>query len=139
MAYRDYDQARQQFALARRGLPNGVEATFLEALMDRRQGHFEKAIEEFNEAISRDPRNAVLLQNLGGALHGTRQFQAEAQILDRMIELQPNQPLLKILKAAVPDFLKTGGMIPHSGQRSQRFRHRRLMMLLFYPYASASI
>jgi TolB-like protein/Flp pilus assembly protein TadD len=107
MAYRDYDGARQQLALARRGLPNGVEATFLEALMERRQGHLEKAIEEFNEAISRDPRNAILLQNLAGALHGTRQFQAEGQIDDRMIELQPDRPFLKIEKAADADFMKT--------------------------------
>src|SRR3981081_2341287 len=44
LAYRDYDRARVQLAIARRGLPNDVEAIVLAAYMDRRQGNFEKAI-----------------------------------------------------------------------------------------------
>ena len=108
LAYRDYDRARQQLAFAKRGLPNGVEATFLEALMDRRQGYFEKAIKEFNQAVSRDPRNSILLHDLAITLHGLRQFQAEAQTLDRTIELQPDQPLLKVEKGAYANFMKTG-------------------------------
>lgn len=106
--YRDYDQARQQLAIAQRGLPNDAEAIFLEALMNRRQGHVEKAIQEFNEAIRRDPRNPLLLHELAVALDGMRHFQAEAEILDRTIELQPDAPLLKIEKAAYANFMKTG-------------------------------
>jgi TolB-like protein len=106
--YRDYDQARRQLAIAKRGLPNDAEAIFLEALMDRRQGRVEKAIQEFNEAISRDPRNPVLLHELAVILYGMREFQAEAEILDRTIELQPDQPLLKIEKAAYANFMQTG-------------------------------
>jgi TolB-like protein/Flp pilus assembly protein TadD len=108
ICYRDYDQARQQLAIAKRGLPNDAEVIFLEAIMDRRQGRIEKAIQEFNEAISRDPRNPVVLHELAVLLHGIRQFQAEGEILDRTIELQPDQPLLKIEKAAYANFMKTG-------------------------------
>ncbi|MBV8815017.1 MAG: TIR domain-containing protein [Verrucomicrobia bacterium] len=106
--YRDYDQARQQLAIAKRGLPNDSEATFLQALMDRRQGQFEKAIQEFNEAVGHDPRNPVLLHELAVTLHGMRQYEAESEALDRTIELQPDQPMIKLEKAAYAGFMKTG-------------------------------
>jgi len=37
--------------------------------MDRRQGQFEKAIEEFKEAITRDPRNTLWIQDLADTLY----------------------------------------------------------------------
>jgi TolB-like protein len=66
--YRDYDLARAQLAIAKRGLPNYVEVRRLQALIDRRRGNFEKAIQEFNEAVTRDPRNSVLLHDLALSL-----------------------------------------------------------------------
>jgi tetratricopeptide (TPR) repeat protein len=66
--YRDYDGAREQLGIARRGLPNDVEAVLLAAAMDRRQGRFEKAIVEFNEAITLDPRNPVSISELALSL-----------------------------------------------------------------------
>jgi hypothetical protein len=38
---RDFERARVQLAIARRGLPNGAEASALAAFMDFRQGQFE--------------------------------------------------------------------------------------------------
>jgi TolB-like protein/cytochrome c-type biogenesis protein CcmH/NrfG len=99
--YRDYERARVQLAMARRGLPNDSTAIALAAYMDRRQGNFEKAIQEFKEAISRDPRNAEPIAELGNTLFLTRQFCASEQAYDRLIELLPNQPMLKVQKAAI--------------------------------------
>jgi cytochrome c-type biogenesis protein CcmH/NrfG len=99
--YRDYERARVQLALARRGLPNDSTAIALAAYMDRRQGNFEKAIHEFNDAISRDPHNAEPIAELGNTLFWTRQFSAAEQAYDRLIELLPNQPMLKVQKAAI--------------------------------------
>jgi hypothetical protein len=42
---RDYERARVQLAIARRSMPNNTEAMVLQAFMDRRQGSFEKAIQ----------------------------------------------------------------------------------------------
>ena len=59
--YLDYDGARAQLAIASLGLPNNAEADHYEALIDRRQGKFEQAIEKLSEAITRDPRNPIYL------------------------------------------------------------------------------
>ena len=53
LGYRDYDRARVQLAIAKRGLPNNVEAIHIEARIYGRQGDFEKAIQELNEAVRR--------------------------------------------------------------------------------------
>ena len=95
-------------AIAKRGLPNYVEVRRLQALIDRRRGNFEKAIQEFNEAVTRDPRNSVLLHDLALSLFATRQFTAAAQAFDRSIDLQPGERILKVEKAWFVTFMKTG-------------------------------
>ena len=94
--YRDYDQSWAQLTIARRGLPNDAEAVLLAALMDRRQGNFEKAIQEFKEAIKLDPRNTFSIAELSHTLILTRQFRAAEQVYHRLIELFPDQPMLKL-------------------------------------------
>ena len=106
--YGDYERARVQLAIARRGLPNDAEAIALEAYMDRRQGNWEKAIQEFNEAITRDPHNSVLIENLAITLCYTRQFSEAEQMFGRLIELRPDQPILKAQKPVLVTFYKTG-------------------------------
>jgi TolB-like protein/Flp pilus assembly protein TadD len=92
--YRDYDQTGLQLALAKRGLPNDAEAAALEAYVDRRQGRFEKAIQEFKDAITRDPRNSVFVEDLAITYQQVRQFREAEQTFDRLTELVPNQAIL---------------------------------------------
>jgi TolB-like protein len=106
--YQDYERARTQLAIARRGLPNDSEAIGLEALMDRRQGQFEKAIQEFNGAIARDQRNSGFIEHLALTLSVMRQFRAAEQMFDRLIELRPDQPILRVQKPVFVTFFKTG-------------------------------
>jgi tetratricopeptide (TPR) repeat protein len=97
--YRDYQKAKVQLAMARSGLPNDAAAILLAAYMDRRQGNFETAIQDFNEAIARDPRNPESISELGDTFYFTRQFRAAEQAYDRLIELVPDQPMLKVQRA----------------------------------------
>jgi serine/threonine protein kinase/Flp pilus assembly protein TadD len=108
LVYRDDERARVQLAIARRGLPNDAEAIVLGGRMDRRQGQFEKAIQEFNEAIMRDPRNTLSIQELADTLYYTRQFRAAEQAFDRLIDLRPDQPILKVQKPLYVTYFKTG-------------------------------
>jgi TolB-like protein/Tfp pilus assembly protein PilF len=96
--YRDNDQARVQLTIARRGLPNDADAIALEAYIDRHQGQFENAIQEFKNAITRDPRNSVFVEDLATTLQQVRQFRTAEQTFDRLTELRADQPILKTLK-----------------------------------------
>jgi tetratricopeptide (TPR) repeat protein len=106
--YRDYEGARVQLAIAGQGLANNSEVFLLEGLIDRRQGKFEKAIREFNEAIAHDPHNSASIGDLGTTFYVTRQFAAAEKVYDRLIRLLPHQPMLKVQKAFNVTFMKTG-------------------------------
>jgi tetratricopeptide (TPR) repeat protein len=72
--YRNYEGARAELAIARRGLPNSVEAINYEAFIERRMGNMEKAIEGLKEALAHDPRNQSSLSNLAETVYATRKF-----------------------------------------------------------------
>jgi Flp pilus assembly protein TadD len=95
-------------AIARRGLPNDADAIVLQAYIERREGNFESAIQEFKEAVKRDPHNTISLEELAFTLHDTRQFRDAGQVYDRLIGLEPDQPMLKVQKASVVSFMETG-------------------------------
>jgi TolB-like protein len=107
-AYRDYERARIQLAIARRGLPNDSKALALEAYMDRREGKLEKATQELNQAINIDPRNAVTLADLAYTLFMARRLDAAGEAFDRAIALSPDQPMLKVQKALYVTLFKSG-------------------------------
>ncbi|MBV8277733.1 MAG: hypothetical protein JO170_21065, partial [Verrucomicrobia bacterium] len=77
-------------------------------LIDRRQGQWEKAVQEFKDAIIRDPRNSVFVEDLATTLYNLRQFRASEQMYDRLIELRPDEPILKAEKAVAITYLETG-------------------------------
>jgi TolB-like protein/Tfp pilus assembly protein PilF len=108
LCYRDYKRARVQLAIAERDFANNVDVFLLEARIDRREGAFEKAIQEFNEAIVRDPRDSVAIGDLATTLVITRQFAAAEKAYERLIELTPDQPMLKVQAAFNVTFMKTG-------------------------------
>jgi TolB-like protein/tetratricopeptide (TPR) repeat protein len=107
LGYYDDERARTQLAIARRRLPIDSGAIALEALIDRRQGQFEKTIRELSDAIMRDPHNSVFTEDLALTFYITRQFRAAEQMFDRLIELRPDQPILRVQKPLLVTFNKT--------------------------------
>ena len=106
--FRDYERARVQLAIAKRGLPNNSDATELPAFIDRRQGHFEKAVLEFREALALDPQNPNPISDLAYTLYAMREFRASEEVYDQLINRVPDQPMLKIQKEWFINFMKTG-------------------------------
>ena len=110
--HRDYERARVQLAIAKRGLPNDTETIALEAYMDRRQGRFEEAIQELNEASLRDPHDSVIIADLAVTLYYIRQLRAAEREFDLLIELRPDQLILKALKPIFTSYPSTGDDAP---------------------------
>jgi eukaryotic-like serine/threonine-protein kinase len=97
--WRDYDRVRVHLAFAERARPNDPGALCLAGMMSQRRGDWDGAMRSLQKAVALDPRNFDWLTQLAYHHWFRRQYQACNQIFDRMIELQPDKPLLKVLKA----------------------------------------
>jgi TolB-like protein/Flp pilus assembly protein TadD len=106
--YRDYEQARKHLEMAKAGLPNNAQALELQAFMDRRQGHFQEAVNGIKAALELDPQNPEPLSDLAFTLWAMRQFHEAGEVYDRLISLVPDQPSLKIEKLYFLTFMETG-------------------------------
>jgi serine/threonine protein kinase/Flp pilus assembly protein TadD len=107
-AYSDYEAARIQLAIARSGLPNDSRIYALEADIDRHQGKFDKSIQEFNTALTRDPLNENLISNLALCYGYVRQYRASERTFHRLAEIAPDLSMVKVQKAVVVDFNERG-------------------------------
>jgi serine/threonine-protein kinase len=106
--YRDYEKAIAHLRIAKVGLPNSADALLLPAYMDRRQGRFEQAVQEFRAALELDPHNPGIFLDLGQTLVGIRQFQAAAKVYDKAVIMAPDQPAFKMQKELAVTFAQTG-------------------------------
>jgi eukaryotic-like serine/threonine-protein kinase len=94
--YRDIERVRVQIAIAARALPNNPELLYLGAVLNRRQGRWDKATAELERAATLDPRNPDLLQSLAWTYRCLRRYRDAERILDRLIEIEPDQPVVLI-------------------------------------------
>jgi serine/threonine protein kinase/Flp pilus assembly protein TadD len=98
-SYRDFERARVQIAIAAQSLPNNSEVLELTASIDRVQGRWEKSTAGLEKATTLDPRSQDLLFELHWNYMSLRRYPDDRRIWDRMIELDPNQPLNPMYKA----------------------------------------
>jgi serine/threonine protein kinase/Flp pilus assembly protein TadD len=96
--YRDFERARVQIAIAAQTLPSNPELLELAAMIDWRQGQWERCIAGLERAASLDPRNTELLELLAEDYFSLRRYRDSERIRDRQIALQPDQPLFRIMK-----------------------------------------
>ena len=97
--YRDFERARVQIAIATQTLSNNSELLQLTAVIDRVQGRWEKSTAGLERAATLDPRNPKLFATLAENYHYLRRYRDEERVLDRLIELEPSQPLFPLGKA----------------------------------------
>jgi serine/threonine protein kinase/TolB-like protein/Tfp pilus assembly protein PilF len=110
--YRDYEGAKTHLDMARKaGMSKGYGLQ-LPALIDRRQGRFEAAAQEFRAAAELDPQNPDPLSNLAYTLYANRQFREAGEVYDRLIALLPNKLSCQIEKYFYVTFMETGDFGP---------------------------
>jgi serine/threonine protein kinase/Flp pilus assembly protein TadD len=99
--FRDYARARAELAIARRTLPNSAEVFKYIGYVDRREGHWEDATRNLEQAVELDPRNVSILQQLASAYHDQRRYADEVRTLDRALTIVPGDPFIRISRAEV--------------------------------------
>jgi tetratricopeptide (TPR) repeat protein len=100
-AYRDYDRALEELAVARHTLPNESRIPLLASFVDRRQGNWEKSLEEMKQALELDPRNFSILQQISLTYQGLRRYKEAAVTLDRVLALAPKDIPSQVRRAWV--------------------------------------
>ena len=99
---RDYAQATAELALARRTLPNESRAPELTGYMLRRQGQWEEAVRNLEQALALDPRNFHLLQQLSQSYRLMRRYADTERTIQRALTVKPGDPVTRLLLAEVP-------------------------------------
>ena len=97
----DFERARSELAIARRVLPNNPEIFQYAGFIDRREGRWEEATRNLDQALELDPRNLFLLQQLALTYPPQRRYREETQIWDRMLTIVPGDPLTRISRALI--------------------------------------
>jgi tetratricopeptide (TPR) repeat protein len=97
----DFGNARRELLIARAALANNAEVFQYAGFMNRREGHWEQATHDLEQALDLDPRNVFLLQQLALTYHPQRRYRQEAQAWDRLLAIVPGDSLTRITRALV--------------------------------------
>ncbi len=100
-AYANYDQAQSELVIARRTLPNESRIPLLSGYIDRRQGHWEKSLEEMKQALELDPRNFSILQQISITYQALHRYKEMAATLDSALVIAPKDVPSRIQRAWV--------------------------------------
>ena len=98
-AYGDYDRAQEELAAARRTLPNESRIPLMSGYIDRRQGRWEKSLEEMNKALELDPHNFSILQQISLTYQALRRYKEMAATLDTALAMVPKDIPSRVRRA----------------------------------------
>jgi tetratricopeptide (TPR) repeat protein len=96
---RDFTGGLEEFQQAEKGLPNNADITNAIALIQRRLGHWEEAIDRFRRVLELDPRNTNAYNELAATYTALRRFPEAHAIADRILALEPTNGTALDLKA----------------------------------------
>ena len=111
---RDYARADHELALARPGLPNSTPFFVLAGYIERRQGRWQEAENDFKMAVKLDPRNPNAVNLLTDTYVLLRRFDEAIRNYDRAIAAGLDTPIIHLRKEYIR-FAATGDV-----ERAQR-------------------
>ena len=98
---RDYPAAKTTFAQVSKLLPSSSEAPLALALIAEHEGYWDESVDNFERALSLDPRNVELLNYAAGIYDMLRQFPAALKLFNRAWDITPNDPDAVVVKASI--------------------------------------
>lgn len=108
---RDYVPALAELELARRRLPNQSDVPYFSGLIERRQGHWEQAIRNLEEALVLDPRNNVTRSDLSEIYLALKRYDDARRVTGTMLKWKPDDFVFQGLQAAA-DLLEKADIRP---------------------------
>ena len=108
---RDYARALSELAIAQDDLPNDAVVARIIAAIQRREGRWRESTISYQKAASLDPKDPILLENMGWNFLVTRNYPEAAKIFDRAVKVAPNTFTIRELRARV-DFYARGDLGP---------------------------
>jgi TolB-like protein/tRNA A-37 threonylcarbamoyl transferase component Bud32/Flp pilus assembly protein TadD len=100
-AHRDYDRARQELVLAHLTLHNESRIPLLSGYIDRRQGRWEKSLEEIAQALELNPQDFSVLQQIALTYEALGRYKEMAATLDRVLAIAPKDVPSRVRRALV--------------------------------------
>src|SRR5207248_5277172 len=103
---RNYQPALEEFAIARKILPNSADVYLAIGAIQRRQGKWAESTASMEKAASLSPKDPFLLINLADNYRATNDFEHADRLFDRAIEVAPNSVSARTGKAMLAVDLK---------------------------------
>ena len=103
---RNYQRALEEFAIAKKSLPNSADVYLAIGAIQRRQGKWGESTANMEKAASLSPRDAFLLMNLADNYRAVDDFEKADRVFDRAIEIAPNSVSARTGKAMLAADLK---------------------------------
>jgi TolB-like protein/Flp pilus assembly protein TadD len=97
----DYGFAKTTFERVSKMLPGSSEVREALAFVARSEGDWNQSVAYFEEALTLDPHNTELLSQAALTYFALRQFPKALKLLDRALDVLPNDQGLMCLKAAI--------------------------------------
>jgi TolB-like protein len=97
----DYARALAELDLAARGTPDAPELLFARALIYKRLGRWEQALDTFEQARILDPRSTRLIFNQADTYISLREYEVANEYLGRILAINPNYVFADIWRAYI--------------------------------------
>jgi serine/threonine protein kinase len=99
LCFRNTERTRVHLAIAAQTLSNNPDLLHLTALTDRLQGRWQEATAALEKGVILDPRDPDIIGTLTWTYLCLRRYRDTQRTLDRLIELEPDEPLFPLSKA----------------------------------------